>query len=145
MRRNRQQGIVLVVTLILLVVLTLFVLSSTRMTTGNMRIVGNMQAKKAVEAVAQQGVEQVLSSLANFVPDPTAAIAVTPPSGMTVTVGNRPCIRSNLAPGFSAVAPVALEDTYWNVNVAVTDAITNASTVVNQGVKIRLIKGNCPL
>ena len=145
MRRNRQQGIVLVVTLILLVVLTLFVLSSTRMTTGNMRIVGNMQAKKAVEATAQQAVEQVLSSLVNFTPNNTSAITVAPPSGMTVTVANRPCNRATLAPGFSAVAPVALEDTFWNVNVAVTDGITNASTVVNQGVRIRLIKGNCPL
>lgn len=144
MRRNRQQGIVLVVTLILLVVLTLFVLSSTRMTTGNLRIVGNMQAKKAVEATAQLGVEQVLSSLASFTPNPTGAVTVTPPSGMTVTVADRTCLRSAVAPGFSAVAPVALEDTFWNVNVAVTDSITNAGTVVNQGVRIRLLKGNCP-
>jgi DNA-binding transcriptional regulator YbjK len=40
---------------------TLFVLSSTRLSTGNLRIVGNMQARKAVDATAQQTIEQVLS------------------------------------------------------------------------------------
>jgi Tfp pilus assembly protein PilX len=146
-RGNRQQGIVLVLTLLLLVVLTLFVLSSTRLTTGNLRIIGNMQAKKAVEAVAQQGVEEVLSSLAPFSAPNSAITLTTPvPSGMsTPTVATpRVCFRAAPAPGFSAVAAVAFEDTYWNVNVTVNDTITNSGTVVNQGVRIRLLKGNCP-
>ena len=143
MRRNRQQGLVLVLTLILLVVLTLFVLSSTRLATGNLRIVGNMQARKAVDAVGQQTIEQVLSSVAPFY-SPTAAVAVTPPSGMTITVGNRTCIRATTAPGYSAVAGVSPEDTFWNLPVSVTDSITSSSTVVTQGVRIRLPAGNCP-
>ena len=145
MRRNRQQGIVLVLTLILLVVLTLFVLSSTRLSTGNLRIVGNMQAKKEADAVAQRTIEQVLSSIAPFY-SPTAAVtlAPTPPSGMTVTVSNRSCIQATTAPGYSAVTGVSPDDTFWNLSVSVVDAITNTSTVVTQGVRIRLQPGNCP-
>jgi len=145
MRRNRQKGIVLVVTLILLVVLTLFVLSSTRLSTGNLRIVGNMQARKAVDATAQQTIEQVLSGIAPFY-NPTAPVtlAVTPPSGMTVTVSDRRCIQATTAPGYSAVTGVSPDDTFWNLSVSVTDAITNSTTTVTQGVRIRLPAGNCP-
>ena len=145
MSRNRQQGIVLVVTLILLVVLTLFVLSSTRMTTGNLRIVGNMQGKKMVDALAQQTVEQVLSSIAPFYTPTTVIIPDPPaPSGMNVAVSNRTCIRATTAPGYSAVSGVSPEDTFWNLSVDVTDTITGAKTLVTQGVRIRLPAGNCP-
>ena len=145
MNRKHQKGIVLVISLVMMVVLTMFVLSSTRLATGNLRIIGNVQAKKEIEALAQQGVEDVISNIAPFY-TPTAAYTVTfaPPAGRTVTVGNRTCIRSGPAPGFSAVAAVAFEDTYWNVNVTAADAVTGAGTVVNQGVRIRLLKGNCP-
>ena len=145
MRRNRQQGLVLVLTLILLVVLTLFVLSSTRLSTGNLRIVGNMQTRKAVDGVAQQTIEQVLSSIAPFyTPNAAVVASPTPPSGMTVTVSNRTCTIATTAPGYSAVAGVSPEDTFWNLSVTVTDAISNSTTVVTQGVRIRLPAGNCP-
>ena len=145
MSRNRQQGIVLVVTLILLVVLTLFVLSSTRMTTGNLRIVGNMQGKKAVDALAQQTIEQVLSSIGPFY-SPTSVVTASPapPSGMTVTISNRTCIRATTAHGYSAVSGISPEDTFWNLSVTVADSITNSNTVITQGVRIRLPAGNCP-
>ena len=143
MIHSHQRGVVLVISLILLVVLTLFVLSSTRLSTGNLRIVGNVQAKKAVEATAQTTVEQVLSDIAPFYA-PTSPVAVSPPSGMTVTVGNRTCLRAAPASGYSAVSGISPEDTFWNVNVAVNDSVTGAATVVNQGVRIRLPAGNCP-
>lgn len=148
MSRNRQQGIVLVVTLILLVVLTLFVLSSTRMTTGNLRIVGNMQNKKVVDAVAQQAIEEVLSKIAPFY-TPTALLTTTQtlPSGIKVQdvkISDRTCIRAVTAPGYSAVSGISPEDTFWNLSVDVTDSISGSKTVVTQGVRIRLPAGNCP-
>ena len=145
MTRNRQQGLVLVLTLILLVVLTLFVLSSTRLSTGNLRIVGNMQARKAVDAVAQQTIEQVLSSIAPFYsPASAVALSPTPPTGMTVTVSPRTCIGATTAPGYTAVGTVSPDDTFWNVSVTVVDSITSSTTTVTQGVRIRLPAGNCP-
>ena len=41
MNASQQRGAVLVISLVLLIVLTLFVISSTRIATGNLRIVGN--------------------------------------------------------------------------------------------------------
>ena len=143
MRRNRQKGIVLVVTLILLVVLTLFVLSSTRLATGNLRIFGNMQARQAADALAQRTIEEVLSSIDPFY-NPTTPVAIVAPSGYTLNISNRTCIRAVTAPGYTAVGTVSPDDTYWNLSVSVVDTITNTSTVVTQGVRIRLPAGNCP-
>ena len=144
MRRNRQQGLVLVLTLILLVVLTLFVLSSTRMTTGNLRIVGNMQGKKTVDAVGQQAIEQTISAIAPFYAPLSVIVPANQPSGINVAIGNRVCIRQTVAPGYSAVAGVSPFDTFWDVSVTVDDTITKAKTEIHQGVRIRLPAGNCP-
>ena len=142
MMPSRQRGAVLIVSLVMLVVLTLFVLSSTRIATGNLKIVGNFQARQNVEAIAQDTIEQVISSVTPFY-SPTSAVTVTPHTGMTITVGNRICVGANPARGYSAVSGVAPEDTYWNLPVTVNDSITGASTTVTQGVRIRLPAGNC--
>jgi Tfp pilus assembly protein PilX len=145
MMRGKQCGAVLVVSLVMLVVLTLFVLSSTRIATGNLRIVGNFQSKQNVEAVAQSVIEQVLSAITPFY-TPTGTVTLsagTIPTGMTVTVGNRTCVRATPAPGYSAVSGVSPEDTFWHVPVTVNDTITNTSRTISQGVRIRLPAGNC--
>jgi Tfp pilus assembly protein PilX len=143
MNASRQRGAVLVISLVLLIVLTLFVISSTRIATGNLRIVGNLQAQQNVENVAQQALEQVLSDIAPFYA-PTSSVAVTAPSAMTVAVGNRNCVRATPASGYSAVSGVSPEDTFWDVPITVNDSITGAATTTAQGVRIRLPAGNCP-
>ena len=143
MKFERQRGAVLVVSLVLLVVLTLFVISSTHIAGGNLRIVGNMQSKQNVELVSQQALEQVISSIDPFYA-PTSAVTVAAPVGMTVTVGNRTCVRATPARGYSAISGVSPEDTFWDVPIAVGESITGASTATAQGVRIRLPAGNCP-
>ncbi len=143
MIRTRQRGAVLIVSLVMLVVLTMFVLSSTRIATGNLKIVGNFQAKQNAEAVAQATIEQVLSAIAPFYSPTSTFTPANIPSGMTATVGNRTCIRATPASGYSAVSGVSPEDTFWNVPVTVTDTITNTTRTINQGVRIRLPAGNC--
>jgi Tfp pilus assembly protein PilX len=143
MNVSGQRGAVLIMSLVLLVVLTLFVLSSTRIATGNLRIVGNLQAQQNVENVAQQALEQVLSKIAPFY-SPTSPVTVTAPAAMTVTVGNRSCVRATPASGYSAVSGVSPEDTFWDVPITVNDSITGAATTTAQGVRIRLPAGNCP-
>lgn len=140
---NRQRGAVLIVSLILLVVLTLFVLSSTRIATGSLRIVGNLQAQQNAENVSQAALEQVLSDIAPFYA-PTSAVTVTAPTAMTVVVGNRTCVRATPASGYSAVSGFSPEDTFWDVPITVNDSITGAATATAQGVRIRLPAGNCP-
>ena len=143
MKVERQRGAVLVVSLVLLVVLSLFVISSTQIAGGNLRIVGNMQSKQNVELIAQQALEQVISSIAPFYA-PTSTVTVAAPVGMAVTVGNRTCVRATPAKGYSAVSGVSPDDTFWDVPITVTDTVSGASTATAQGVRTRLPAGNCP-
>lgn len=143
MRRSSERGAVLIISLILLVVLTLFVMTSTRIAGGSLRIVNNIQSRHAVDYASQAALEQVLSGVAPFY-SPTSAVSVSSPSGMTATVGNRTCVRSTPATGYSAVSGISPEDTFWNVPITVTDTITGSSTTTAQGVRIRLPAGNCP-
>jgi Tfp pilus assembly protein PilX len=143
MKVECQRGAVLVISLVLLVVLSLFVISSTQIAGDNLRIVGNMQSKQNVELIAQQALEQVISSIAPFYA-PTSTITIVPPVGMAVTVGNRTCVRATPAKGYSAVSGVSPDDTFWDVPITVTDTVNGAPTATAQGVRIRLPAGNCP-
>jgi len=143
MIRSSERGAVLIISLVLLVVLTLFVVSSTRIAGGNLRIVNNIQSRQAVDNASQAAIEQVISGVTTFY-SPNSAESVTAPTGMTVTVGNRTCVRAKPASGYSAVSGISPEDTFWNVPVTVTDTVTGATTATAQGVRIRLPAGNCP-
>jgi Tfp pilus assembly protein PilX len=137
-----QRGITLMVVLVMLVVLTLFGIAGINLSTSNLNVVGNMQARKTNEAVALQGVETVLSTI-NYFNAPTSAVAFTPPTGYTATFANRVCLFAAPAAGYSAVQPIVPEDTNWEVQVSVTDAISGATTGVTQGVKVRMLAGYC--
>ena len=139
-----ERGATLLVVLVMLVMITLFAVSAINISNVNMKIVGNMQHRLTAEAVAQTAIETALNS-ATYYYNPSAAIAVTAPTGMTVTVGSRVCLGADAASGYSAAQPIVPEDTYWNVPVTVTDTLTGATTVMNQGVTMRMLAGNCPL
>ena len=167
-RRRRQGGATLLVSLIMLVVLTLFAITAIR--TGNigLKIVGNQQSQKLMEAAAAQAVEQVVSNLGNF-----DVVTVISPS---TTVAQRICVNANAAagdpPAVSAtgtctsgiqvdVAPVrciatrrsqydsltqsmATFDNTWEIVATVTDTLTGAKATYHQGIKIRMLSSNCP-
>ncbi len=146
MRRamSAQRGATLIVVLIMLVILTLFAISAVNLSSSNLRVISNMQARKLVEQVGLQGSEQVMSSMGNF-SSPTAAVSVTGlPTGVSVTVSKRVCQFATAASGYSAVQPIVPEDTQWDYYLTVTDSVTNASARFWQGAKIRMLAGNCP-
>ena len=60
MKRSSERGAVLIISLVLLVVLTLFVLSSTRIAGGSLRIVNNIQSRQAVDNASQAAMEPLL-------------------------------------------------------------------------------------
>lgn len=64
--KKDQQGATLLISLVMLVLLTLFAISALNMSTTNLSIVGNMQARMEAQAAGMQAIEQVMSSAANF-------------------------------------------------------------------------------
>jgi hypothetical protein len=138
-----QNGASLIISLIMLVVLTLMVVSSINLNNTSMKIVGNLQSQKAIDNVAQEANATIVSSFSNFsVPVPTPPAMTV--DGYSVTVAKPVCKKSALAFGYQFDDPLAPEDTNWEVQASATDALTGATTVVHNGLKIRLPAGNCP-
>lgn len=141
---RRARGATLIVVLVMLIVLTLVGLSAINISSSNLKIVGNMQAKKNAEAVAWQASEFVMNSLSYF-SNPTAAVPYVWPTGMTTsTISDRVCLFNAPATGYSAVIALAPEDNHWRYQVTVRDTLTNALVTIDQGAKVRMLAGNCP-
>ena len=74
---SSQRGATLVVALIFLILMGLFAISAFNSSTGNLRIVGNTQARQESLAAAQTAIESTISSVAFFKnPDGVAASPV---------------------------------------------------------------------
>ena len=142
---RRQKGAVLFISLIFLVIMTLYAVSSINMSTVNLKIVGNMQAIKAMDADAQDAIEQTLSEMDHFSLTPTVP-TVTGIYGVAVVVTAPQCIESRVATGYSAVAEdIIPEDNTWELMATASDVgITGATSTIHQGVEIRMLAGNCP-
>ena len=139
---KRQRGAVLIVSLIMLVILTLFVLSAVSLTSGTLKVVGNMQNQMVVESDAQAAIEQVLSVPGNFdIPVPTPA--PTTVNYTNVTVSKPVCLDAVPATGYGVTIQLVPEDTYWEVSATANDPVTAAQAEITQGLRIRLTAGNC--
>ena len=92
----RQHGATLTIAMIMLILLTLFVLAAINMSSINLRIMGNEQARNESIAATQQAVEQVMST--NFPLNPQAqAISVVSGDGnvtYSVAVDKPVCMNS---------------------------------------------------
>lgn len=151
MRLGRQRGATLLVSLIMLVVLTLFAVSGFNLSSVNLKITGNFQEQKMMEATAQQAIEQVISSTAAFSLTPVAqtvcvnGIGAPCTGGSNVAVSAPVCNYNVTAKGYTKqIGQLTPEDTDWELRAVVSDAITGARAAVVQGVRIRLLAGNCP-
>ena len=142
-----QSGATLFVALVFLLIMTLFAVSSINLSTINLKIVGNMQAIKQMEAAALDSQEQVLSN-SNFFTSPadftqTVTIANT---DFNVTVEAADCINSQTAAGYSAVVEnIIPQDNTFVLRTKVDDPdIDGAENLVTvQGVGLRMLAGNC--
>jgi Tfp pilus assembly protein PilX len=138
---RRQRGAVLLVSLVILMIITLFVVSSASMTSGDLRIIGNFQQKMMLTQSVQQAIEQVLSNVNNFNNPVARTITV---NGIAVAVNAPQCLGTQTATGYTAVNNITLYDTNWAVSATATDVLTGATASINQGVRIRLPTNYCP-
>jgi Tfp pilus assembly protein PilX len=141
--KQSQHGATLIVALVMLVLLTMLAVSSINLSTTNLKIVGNMQARKYMDAAAQDAIEQALSASGTFTA-PAVAVVSTPMGNVTVSAAD--CLGGQVAQGYSAViGDIIPEDNTWEI-IAVTDTdpVTGATSTIHQGVEMRMLAGNCP-
>jgi Tfp pilus assembly protein PilX len=146
---TRQKGMTLVVGLIMLVVITLFVVSAIRLSTANLRTVGNMQARSEAAAASQRAIEDIMSSTAAFTAPDDVASPVTVDVNSTeysVEIPTPVCVQSEPVTGNSYDnSGLALQDTYWDVEATATNDASGASVTTHQGVRVRLgADADCP-
>ena len=139
---NKQQGATLFVALLLLLMMTLFAISSINMSTVNLKIVGNMQATKSLDAEAEAAIEQVISDSTKFTSP--SSTTVTSSTYGNFTVSAPVCIDSKTATGYSAVnTNIIPEDNTWEIISSLSDSLTGATTTIHAGVQLRMLAGNC--
>lgn len=144
---KQQRGATLLVSLIMLVVLTLFAVTGFNLSSVNLRIAGNFQMQKTMEAAAQEAIEQVISSSASFgggsqtITVGTYNVTVT---GLAAGTGPK-CNYAVTAKGYTKkIGELTPEDTDWELRAAVSDTSSGAQATLVQGVRVRLLSGNCP-
>jgi len=140
-QNNKQRGATLIVALVMLVMMTMLAVSAITLSTVNLRIVGNMQAQRSMDAAAQDAIEQIMSNSSNFGLGATATYVSTLMGNASVSAPV--CLSSKVATGYSAVVGLSPDDNTWEVVASITDNVTGATSVIHQGVEIRMLAGNC--
>ena len=97
----RQCGATLLISLVMLVVLTLFALTGFNLSSVNLKIAGNFQQQRFVEATIQQAIEQFVSLPNGFSATPAGQTYTV--NGLTVTVSAPQCNYYTTSAGDSAV------------------------------------------
>ena len=153
--RNRQRGTTLLIALVFLVILTLFAVSGMNTGIVNLRSANNAQMMVEAEYAAQQQVEQMLSSAANFRYTQAGMLgwpALTTTTNVDVNgdgftdfvvVTNRPrCINVREIIGEysdevrrQGSAP---REHVWEVTAVTSDSVFGASASMREGIRIRL-------
>lgn len=158
---TRQHGATLVIGLIMLVLITLMVISAFTMSSTNLKLVGNMQAKEEASAAANAAIEEVISSATVFeslagvpladrvAPEPIqvgnyeVAVAVPECVYSTEITDNtsgdqNPNILNQSAGTGGTVGTVGFRNTFWDIRATVNDPVTGASVEVHQGIRVAL-------
>jgi len=145
----RQQGVALIVGMIMLVIITLVILGAYSLTTSNSKSVANMQVREESIAAANLAIERLISApFTNALGTQTFSVDINK-DGVTDYVVNTAvpvCLRALKA---SDAKPSDVElgaemssgvdwFTEWDIDARVTDPATGADVRVRQGVRVML-------
>lgn len=140
--RQRQRGIVLVVSLLMIAVLALLATASINLGTGSALIVGNQQAEQATQAQADALVEETINNLDIF--KNRVELAPEMRDGFEVFRSKPVCVAFTVVPGFSfrqnAPAP---QYNYFRFTVGAEEASSGAQARVQTGVRVLQPPGTC--
>lgn len=139
--RQRQRGVVLVVSLLMITVLALLATASINLGAGSMLIVQNQQSEEVAAAAADTLVEETLSdldALANGTP-----LGPETRDGVVVQRTAPVCMGAVTLPGFSLTNNLALQHNYYRFRVSADETDTNASSNVQVGTRVLQNAGTC--
>ena len=140
--RHTQRGATLLVTLIMLVVLTMFAVAGFNLSSVNLKIASNFQQQKHIEMVALQALEQAISAVATFTPTPAPQTITV--SGIPVSVSAAKCYHTTPREGDEINDTSRFPgDNLWELRADASDPHGGAKTTVTQGVRLRMLPGNC--
>lgn len=157
--RASQQGVTLLVTIVMLIMVTLFVTAAIRLANINLRIVGNAQWQREMEVLADSAIEQFISSSTNFSAASVALERDICADGRLVSTGSctlilNPkigtltfprCLATSPAKGYTIkLGEIPPEDSTFRLTATVADSWSGASVTITRGVSIRQLTGNCP-
>ena len=175
---HRQQGVTLVVALIMLVLLTLLALTSFNVSKSSLQVVSNMQQRDEAVAAAREVIEETISNTRFFntpgdvlanpcgAPNqrcidtngdgtPDVTVALTPPPSCVkaqsikssdLDVANEDdagCTigaQQNHGVAGAVTGNSECANSIWEVTAVATDATTQATVTVTQGVAVRVAK-----
>ncbi|MBF0294853.1 MAG: hypothetical protein HQL96_06660 [Magnetococcales bacterium] len=141
MNHPSQGAATLLTSLVILIVLTLLVVTSLNVSTVQLRIIGNTQTVKNMDAASQRALEFFISSSANFSVDtPSQSFTEGADTG---TLAAPQCIHSQVATGSSAVWSMAPRDNVWELQATITNSATGAKSTIHQGIQVRQLVGSC--
>lgn len=146
---NKQRGVTLFVSLVLLVLITLMVTTAFTLSNTNLKSVGNMQARNEAISAANKAIEQVISS--SFTTSPAAEVINVDinndsTTDYIVSIATPVCVGSSIdAPAnlSSVQLPITMTsssswNTLWEIEAVVNDAVTGAKTTVRSGTRVLL-------
>jgi Tfp pilus assembly protein PilX len=155
--RSRQEGVTLVVGLIMLVLITLMVTTAFTLNTSNLKSVGNMQFRNESLAAANKSIEQVIANdfPFGFITVPNAQtltydINNDGTTDYTISVLKPVCteavkLTSAISSGFCSGARAKLGGcpkpnwtTLWDLQATVKDTVSGAEVQVKQGIRIEV-------
>lgn len=148
-----QQGMVLVVGLIMLLLLTLMVSTAFSLSSANLLGVGNQQWRSEALAASDVALEQVIPSLKPPLSGAYIAPAISNDVGVDINHDDvddyfasvtPTCVRATKVPSdYPSSDPAMifeLWNTVWDLDASVQDAVTGASVRVRTGVRVLLSK-----
>lgn len=147
--KARQQGVALIIALIMLLLMTVMAVSAFNLSSTNVEAVGNQQWRGEALAAADIAIEQVIGAADLAKTDPVADeinvdINRDDTTDYVVAVDEPLCVRAKLS---SSAPPSSLQlvgmsnstwNTVWEIVATVQDADTGASVKVRSGVRVLL-------